>query len=130
VKTFPQRILPFTTHVVNPFMRKLAGATYSPIAMIRHVGRHSGKSYQTPLIVRQVPGGFVLALTYGPEVDWYRNIVAAGGGTLVWHGKAYAIGKPEPLTPDAGRAAFPAPLRGILRLIHTDHFVRVRSQRT
>jgi hypothetical protein len=39
----------------------------------------------------------VIALTYGPEVDWYRNMLAAGGGTLLWHKRVYVVGKPEPI---------------------------------
>lgn len=124
-----KRILAFATHVVNPVTRKFAGSPHSPFVIIRHVGRRSGKPYETPLVVRRVTGGFVGALTYGPGVDWYRNIVAAGGGTLLWQGREYAIGMPELLPAKAGLAAFPLPVRSILRLLHIQDFFQVKSQR-
>src|SRR3954452_3417920 len=51
---------------------------HAPFALVRHVGRRSGRAYATPLVVARVAGGFVVELTYGPDVDWYRNITAAG----------------------------------------------------
>ncbi len=70
-------------------------------------------------------GGFVVELTYGPEVDWYRNVLAAGGCTLVWHGKAYAIEKIEPMDAKNGLAAFGFPFSPILRLLRRHDFVRM-----
>src|SRR5258706_15517931 len=96
-------------HTLNPVTRRLAGTSWGPFASVQHVGRRSGKHYQTPIIVSRAPDGFVIELTYGPEVDWHKNVLAAGGCTLVWHGKAYAINRIEPLDSAAGRAAFPAP---------------------
>jgi hypothetical protein len=29
-------------------------------------------------MVEPTTDGVVIALTYGPEVDWYRNVLAAG----------------------------------------------------
>jgi hypothetical protein len=33
------------------------------------------------------PDGFVIALTYGPDRDWVRNVLAAGGCTIEWRGR-------------------------------------------
>jgi deazaflavin-dependent oxidoreductase (nitroreductase family) len=122
------RLLFFATHILNPVVLTIAGARYSPFARIEHVGRRSGKRYQTPLIVQRTPGGFMLALTYGPETDWYRNLVAAKGGTMRWHGRAYRLQQPELIDSETGLAAFPAPARLILRLNHIDQFARVRAR--
>lgn len=40
-----------------------------------------------PIIVAGVPEGFIAELTYGEEVNWYRNIVAAGGCELLIEGQ-------------------------------------------
>jgi deazaflavin-dependent oxidoreductase (nitroreductase family) len=122
------RLLFFATHILNPVVLKIAGARYSPFARIEHVGRRSGKPYQTPLIMRRIPGGFMLALTYGPGTDWYRNLVAAKGGTVRWHGRAYRLQQPELIDAASGLAAFPAPARLILRLNQIDQFARVRAR--
>jgi hypothetical protein len=73
--------------------------------------------------------GFVIALTYGPNVDWYRNLVAAGGGTVFWHGTAYAAGKPEPIAPKAARLFFPPLFRLALSRTGVHDFVRVHAAR-
>ena len=60
-------------YTLNPLTRTLARASFGPFSIIRHVGRRSGKHYETPIIVQPSDGGFVFALTYGPDVDWYKN---------------------------------------------------------
>ena len=70
--------------------------------------------------------GFVIALTYGPDVDWYRNLRASGHGTLLWHGRVYAIGKPEPIDVETALPAFPLAFSPILRR-RVQHFVQVKS---
>jgi hypothetical protein len=69
--------------------------------------------------------GFVIALTYGPEVDWYRNLLATGHATLLWHGSVYAVGKPEPIDVNTALPAFPLAFRLILRR-RVQHFVLVK----
>src|SRR5437660_486663 len=94
-------------------------------AVIRHVGRRSGKPYETTIMIWPVEDGFVIALTYGPEVDWYRNILAAGQCTLLWHGRVYAVGKPKPIAATTALPAFPPAFRPILRR-RVKHFVRLK----
>jgi hypothetical protein len=74
-------------HTLNPLTCRLPRSSLGPFSILRHVGRRSGKRYETPIIVAPHPGGFVIELTYGPEVDWHKNIIAAGGGALVHRGK-------------------------------------------
>ncbi len=118
----------FNKRIMNPLILKFAGRTRSPFAVVHHVGRRSGKPYSTPIIVQRNAQGFVMALTYGPEVDWYRNLQAAGRATLLWHGREYAIGKPEPLDVEAGLSAFPPLQRKILRARGTQDFVMATPQ--
>jgi deazaflavin-dependent oxidoreductase (nitroreductase family) len=123
-----QRLLKFASHTLNPLVLRIAGTRYSPFALIRHVGRRSGKAYQTPLIIQRVPGGFILALTYGSGTDWYRNLVAAQGGTVRWHGRDYQLQAPELIDRATGIAAFPLPARPILTLNKIGEFARVRAR--
>src|SRR5215470_10896012 len=117
--------LDFLKHYFNPLTRRIARSSSGPFALVRHVGRRSGKQYETPIIVQPVDDSFVFELTYGPEVDWYKNVLAAGGCTLIWHGKSYAIDKLEPLDAETGRDAFPLPAQLILRLLQRQHFVKM-----
>src|SRR5262245_66666815 len=87
------RVRVLNKYVTNRVLRGLAHLHRGPFALVRHVGRRSGKPYETVIMVWPTGAGFVIALTYGPNVDWYRNLVAAGGGTVYWHGRAYKIGR-------------------------------------
>ncbi len=122
---FLNRVRFFNKHVLNKVMIKFAGRAHSPLSIVRHVGRHSGKAYQTPVIVEPWGDGFVFALTYGPEVDWYRNVLAAGRAILIWHGRELLLTSPEPLDRESALAAFPRPLQPVLRLSGTRHFFRM-----
>jgi deazaflavin-dependent oxidoreductase (nitroreductase family) len=112
---FNRRIRTINKHITNPLLHRFAQLSRGPFAVIRHVGRRSGKSYETTIMVWPLRDGFVIALTYGSEVDWYRNILAAEHCTLLWHGRVYTVEKPEPLDAEAALAAFPAAFRLILR---------------
>lgn len=127
--TLKDRIRSFNKHGLNKVTRYFARLPRGPFAVIRHTGRRSGKVYETPIMVERKGGSFVIALTYGPKVDWYRNVVAAGRAGLLWHGKEYALGKPEPLAPQTGLQAFSAWQRPILRRLGTRDFVRMRAMR-
>ena len=115
-------------YTLNPLTRRLARTSIGPFTIVRHVGRRSGKLYETPIIASPVADGFVIELTYGYEVDWHKNVLAAGGCTVIWHGKEYLINQIEPLDAAAGRAAFPPPQRWILRLLGMKYFEKLKVQ--
>ncbi len=111
----PDRMRIINKYVTNRLLRRFVNCSRGPFAIIGYVGRRSGKPYQTVLWVWSTSEGFVIALTYGPKVDWYRNMLAAGGGTILWHRRLYAVGKPEPIDADTALLAFPALFRLIFR---------------
>jgi len=115
-------------YTLNPLTRRLARSPFGPFTIVRHVGRRSGKTYETPIIVSPVRDGFVAELTYGPDVDWHKNVLAAGGCTLIRHGREFVIDKIEPLDAPAGLAAFPLPQRLVLRLLGRTHFELFRRR--
>ena len=109
------RIRIFNKYVTNRLLRVFANLSLDPFAIVRHVGRRSGKAYETVIWVWPLGEGFVIALTYGKAVDWYRNMQAAGGGMVVRHRRVYAVEKPEPMDIEAALPAFPAVFRPIFR---------------
>jgi len=108
---------------LNPLTLWMARRGSGPFSLVRHVGRTSGATFETPLILARVPDGFIAELTYGTGVNWYRNLVAAGGhATIVWHGREFVIDRIEPYPTDAGRRAFGVPASWLLTLLRRHEF--------
>jgi deazaflavin-dependent oxidoreductase (nitroreductase family) len=116
------RMARFTSPVTMP----LAGKRWNPIfAVIEHRGRRSGRHYATPIAARRVAGGFVISLAFGAQVDWYRNLLADGGGTIRWRGDRYLVSRPERIDAASGLAVFHPAQRFLLRLAGVDGYVRL-----
>jgi deazaflavin-dependent oxidoreductase (nitroreductase family) len=93
--------------------------------ILHHVGRKSGKALTTPLnVFRQPGGGFVVALTYGPDTDWLKNVNAAGGCTITTRGVSYRLTNPRVVT-DPTLAGMPAFVRAVLRLNGVEQFLHL-----
>jgi deazaflavin-dependent oxidoreductase (nitroreductase family) len=117
------------TRVNLRFTNKLIGLLSDdipPLATLHHVGRRSGRRYRTPIMAFGTPRGFVIALTYGPEVQWLRNLEAAPG-RLVQARRVHELRDPVMLTPDEGAALVPPWTRAALRALHVDDFVELAA---
>ena len=116
------KILRMLQHTVNPVTLRLARSGHGPFSLVRHVGRKTGRAYQTPLIVAPTVDGFVAELTVGPTASWYRNIEAAGHCVIVYKGIEYPIDRIDSLPPAAGQRAYGIPAALFLRLLRRDEF--------
>lgn len=125
--TLRRRFLWLLKNTLNRWTARVARSGRGPFSLVRHVGRKTGKQYETPIIVAAVPGGFVAELTYGEDVSWYRNVVAAGCCELLVHGAVRHVVGIEPYPVDAGRRAFPPPARVVLRLLRRREFRLLRT---
>jgi hypothetical protein len=101
------RIRAFNKSRLNPVVLKMAGKNMGVLAIIKHVGRRSGREYATPVATRPVEDGFVVPLSYGHEVDWCRNVMAAGTCMLVWNDQEYVLDKPEIISLSQTQSAYP-----------------------
>jgi len=97
----------------NPLMGTFAWLV-PPLAVVHHVGRKSGRTYRTPVVAFASAKGFVIPMTYGRDVDWGRNLRAAGGGELVQMGRRFRIRNPRIVDGDAARSSLPAAVRPLL----------------
>jgi deazaflavin-dependent oxidoreductase (nitroreductase family) len=110
-------------HVLNPVLGRLA--PHLPgFGIIIHTGRKSGRQYRTPVNVFKREGGYVVALTYGRESEWVRNVLAAGGCQLLTRGRTIQLSGPR-LYHDEQRRAVPAPVRFFLGLLHVNDFLEL-----
>jgi len=61
------RIRVLNKQVTNKILIHIAGKRSGHFAILRHVGRKSGKLYRIPIIAEPFQNGFVIALTYGKK---------------------------------------------------------------
>jgi deazaflavin-dependent oxidoreductase (nitroreductase family) len=116
---------PFTTHLFNPLSRRFAG-WLPAFGILSYVGRKSGRPYRTPLNVFKRGDGYVFALTYGSEVDWVKNVLAAGEADLRTRGRDVHLVEPE-LFVDPTRRLMPLVVRIVLRMNNVSEFLRMRQ---
>ena len=123
-----KRLRTFVKHFINPILRYVARSPRGPFALLRHVGRRSGKTYENPIMVWRVADGFVIVLTYGRHVDWLRNLQAASGGSLRWHRREYILQKPEFVDAKTAESALPPFIKSVLRMRGEHEFVKIPAQ--
>lgn len=119
------RIRFFNKNFLNRVLGRLTSLAFGPFAMVLHQGRKSGHPYQTPIIVAPMEDGFLIALTYGPKVDWYRNILEAGHCKLRWHRREFEIERIEPVAAAQAGPYLPGFERRMLRLLGVDDFAKM-----
>ena len=111
-----------TNHVVAPFAARLPG-----FAIVHHVGRRSGRAYSNPVNLFRHGDRYVIALTYGRDSQWVRNVEAAGAVRVVTRGRTLDLAGPE-VVHDPSRSYIPAPVRPILGAIRVSDFMLLRRR--
>src|SRR5579862_5468250 len=91
---FPRTIARLNRAGLNRLTRHTAPLTPG-MGVVIHRGRRSGRRYETPVNVFRTPDGYLFALTYGPESDWVRNVLAAGGCELRTRRRTVALTSPR-----------------------------------
>ena len=90
-----------------------------------HRGRRSGRPYRTPVLAFRLDDGYVVALFYGADRDWVRNVLAAGACTLQQGGRRVELTNPHLLDVSEGMALVPAVMRPALRLMRVRRVLRL-----
>jgi len=108
--------------VTGPLAQWLPG-----LGVVVHRGRKTGRPYRTPVNVFPRPAGrYVLALTYGSDTDWVKNVMAAGGCELLTRGRHIELTAPR-LFHDEDRSETPVVGRTLLGLLHVYDFLELRT---
>jgi deazaflavin-dependent oxidoreductase (nitroreductase family) len=94
--------------------------------VVVHRGRRSGREYQTPVNVFATEEGYVLALTYGPDTDWVKNVLAAGGCELRTRGRSIRLVSPHLFHDQARRDIRPVE-RQVLRVLGVADFLSLKT---
>ncbi|MCT2594712.1 nitroreductase family deazaflavin-dependent oxidoreductase [Streptomyces sp. N2-109] len=111
---------------MNPVMRPVA-RRLPPFAVVEHTGRRSGKAYRNPVQAYRTDRGWVIALVYGKDADWVRNVLAAGGGQLIRRGRHHRLTEPRRLHGSAGRRLLPRWSRAAMGLARVQDYIEVTS---
>lgn len=80
--------------LTNPRVMRTAGNAGTQTSVIEHVGRRSGKTYETPVDIIETTSRLLIALPYGARTDWLRNVLAAGSATVVSGGERMPVERP------------------------------------
>jgi len=119
----PARLVKLT----SPLALRLAGRKVFPLwAVLRHRGRKSGKDYAIPVAVLHTPTTFVIALPWGPQTNWARNVLAAGGATVRWKGVEHRVTEPTLVGKDVAMAAANRIERAVIRRSSLGDFLQLR----
>ena len=89
-----RRLARFNKYVSNPIQRMWA-PYLPPYAVVEHVGRRSGTSFRTPVVAAADGEHVVIAMLYGEESDWVRNVLVADQATVVRRGRRIEVTSPR-----------------------------------
>ena len=121
--TLPLAVGRFNKRVTNRVMGRLVG--FWTFAEIEHVGRRSGRTYRTPVNAFRDGDRVVVGLTYGREVDWLRNVLAADGCRMRLGRQVLDLGSPAVVPTADVQSALPVFTRPMVRLIGVRDCVRL-----
>lgn len=116
----------FNRGFTNKVQMRKAGTPGAYASVVRHRGRRSRREYETPVVPFPVDDGFVIVLPYGPSADWVRNVLAAGSAEIVHAGQIYVVDRPELITTESVKHAFPPREQRTHRIFGVEHCLRLR----
>lgn len=113
----------FNRRFTNRLALRVAG--YLPgFAIVSHVGRKSGRPYRTPVNAFRTDSGYIIALTYGSESDWVKNVLAAGSCELQTRGRRVRLFNPQ-INTDRSKGWAPLPVKLILDRIRAPRYMHL-----
>jgi deazaflavin-dependent oxidoreductase (nitroreductase family) len=123
-----QNALRLFTRATRPLALRSAGRKGSATAVVRHVGRHSGRAYQTPVVVARHDDSFLIPLPYGERTDWLKNVLAAGSATIVADGRSCEVDRPAVIPMTEATAYFRPRDQRLQRQFHVDTALQVQQR--
>jgi deazaflavin-dependent oxidoreductase (nitroreductase family) len=131
MRTKSPRLLTTVRRFNRAFMNKLqlrsAGRPGAYASVIRHRGRRSGRTYETPVVPFASDDGFLISLPYGPNTDWLKNVLASGSAVLVTDGRTHTVDRPEVISTAIVKDQFPPNEQRTHRWFGVDQCLQLRS---
>ncbi|HEV3473966.1 MAG TPA: nitroreductase family deazaflavin-dependent oxidoreductase [Actinomycetota bacterium] len=114
-------------YAANPLLRPMAGRVPG-FGVVIHRGRTTGGLYRTPVNAFPHRDGFLIALTYGRDVDWVKNVIAAGGCQLIQRGQTADLVEPRILRLGDQAYGIPSGIRIFLRVLAVSEALELRTK--
>jgi deazaflavin-dependent oxidoreductase (nitroreductase family) len=90
----PRALAPFNRVVTNR-VQGVWAPYLPPWAVVVHRGRRTGRTYRTPVFAARHGTRLALAVLYGVDSDWVRNVLAAGEAQVVRLGGTLRVTDPQ-----------------------------------
>jgi len=115
------------TRAVNPIGKAMAGHRWFKLyGLLVHTGRKSGQEYRIAIVVRPFEDGFVIPVPFGPATQWAKNVIAAGGATVVWNGRTYRVTDPRLIDAEAAGPSLSGAQRAAAGRVGIATYMQVR----
>jgi deazaflavin-dependent oxidoreductase (nitroreductase family) len=113
----------FNKYVLNHFTLLFAGSKLGPFSKLIHKGRKSGRMYKTPVVATYVDDKIIIPLSYGDQVDWLRNILAANGCQIIYRRSKMVAENPKVLPSNEVLPILPEKRRQIFERFKLEKFL-------
>lgn len=126
--------VPWANHLIrrinrdglNRIQLRRAGRAGAAYALLHHRGRVTGRARVTPIGAVPVDEGFEVSLVYGRDVDWVKNLQAAGSAELHYDGHRYLVDQPTFIP--AMESSLAATEASTIRTFRIREVLRVRAR--
>jgi hypothetical protein len=106
----------------NPRVMRTAGTAQTHTSVIQHIGRKSGRTYETPIDTMETCS---IALPYGTRADWLRNVLDAGSATVVTNGERVDVNRPTIVAISDLAESIPRRTMRMLRLLGVSQYLHL-----
>jgi|SRR5919108_2889944 deazaflavin-dependent oxidoreductase (nitroreductase family) len=120
----PDWLAKLNRSVTNRITRPVAGRLPG-FAVVVHTGVRTGRRYRTPVNLFRAGNRYVIALTYGRERNWVKNVLAAGWCDVETRGRTVRLSRPR-IVRDERQSIVPAAIRPGLRAMNVNEFLELR----
>jgi deazaflavin-dependent oxidoreductase (nitroreductase family) len=105
-----------------------AGKEKSNTSVVCHVGRRSGRTFETPVVAAHHDDSFLIALPYGERTDWLKNVLDKDWAVIVTNGHSYQVDRPEVIPMAEATGYFRPKEQRMHRQFHVDTALQVRQR--
>lgn len=123
--TIPKRVARWNKVGLNRVVKHVAPQVPG-LGVVVHRGRRTGRQYQTPVNLFRDEDGYIIALSYGPDADWVKNVQAAGGCELKTRGRVLRMAQPRVYHDESRRGIRPVE-RQVMRLMRVADFLSLKT---